>query len=104
MVGKPGPTSKICVMSEFNLFKLDGKIAVITGGGGFLGAMHAEAVAEAGGIPILADINETAAIKTARGSPFHDALGDPGLPRPSLCQVPRIHGSSNVQVADPIGF
>lgn len=37
-------------------FDLTGKTAFITGGGGLLGEMHAEAIAEAGGTPILADI------------------------------------------------
>ena len=35
------------------------KIIVITGGAGFLGLKHAEAVIDAGGIPALLDINET---------------------------------------------
>ncbi len=39
-----------------NLFDLTGRVAVITGGTGLLGQQHAEAVAGAGGIPVLADI------------------------------------------------
>jgi NAD(P)-dependent dehydrogenase (short-subunit alcohol dehydrogenase family) len=39
-----------------NLFDLTGRVAVITGGIGLLGRQHAEAVARAGGIPVLADI------------------------------------------------
>ena len=42
-------------MNTFNKFRLNGKVIIITGGAGFLGAMHAEAIAEAGGNPILAD-------------------------------------------------
>lgn len=42
------------VLSKFNL---DGKVAIITGGAGLLGVKHAEAIAEAGGIPVLWDIN-----------------------------------------------
>jgi NAD(P)-dependent dehydrogenase (short-subunit alcohol dehydrogenase family) len=38
------------------LFRLDGRVAVITGGAGLLGRQHAEIIAQAGGIPILADI------------------------------------------------
>ena len=38
------------------LFDLTGRVAVITGGTGLLGQQHAEAIAGAGGIPVLADI------------------------------------------------
>lgn len=38
-------------------FRLDNRIAVITGGGGLLGNQHAEAIAEAGGTPILWDVD-----------------------------------------------
>ena len=48
------------------LFDLSGRVAVITGGAGLLGVMHAEAIAEVGGYPILADIDETSAIREAR--------------------------------------
>jgi NAD(P)-dependent dehydrogenase (short-subunit alcohol dehydrogenase family) len=39
-----------------NFFDLTGRVAVITGGTGLLGQQHAEAIANAGGIPVLADI------------------------------------------------
>ena len=39
-----------------NLFDLAGRVAIITGGTGLLGQQHAQAIAGAGGIPILADI------------------------------------------------
>ena len=39
-----------------DLFNLAGRVAVITGGNGLLGRQHAEAIAGAGGIPVLADI------------------------------------------------
>ena len=38
------------------LFGLSGRVAVITGGAGLLGLKHAEAVAFAGGIPVLLDL------------------------------------------------
>lgn len=38
------------------MFDLTGRVAVITGGTGLLGQQHAEAIASAGGIPVLADI------------------------------------------------
>lgn len=40
-----------------DLFDLSGRIAIITGGAGLLGVQHAKALAEAGAIPILADID-----------------------------------------------
>jgi NAD(P)-dependent dehydrogenase (short-subunit alcohol dehydrogenase family) len=39
-----------------NQFDLTGRVAVITGGTGLLGQQHAEAIARAGGIPVLADV------------------------------------------------
>jgi len=38
-------------------FDLTGRVVVITGGAGLLGVKHAEAVAEMGGIPVLADVD-----------------------------------------------
>lgn len=48
------------------LFDLSGRVAIITGGAGLLGVQHAEAIAEAGGHPVLADVNEKEAIKKAK--------------------------------------
>lgn len=46
----PGP------MDVTKVFDLTGRVAVITGGAGFLGLRHAEAIAGAGGIPVLIDL------------------------------------------------
>ena len=46
-------------------YNISGKVAVITGGAGLLGAMHAEAIAENGGIPVLFDSNYIEARKKA---------------------------------------
>jgi NAD(P)-dependent dehydrogenase (short-subunit alcohol dehydrogenase family) len=46
-------------------FDLSGRVAVITGGAGLLGLQHAEAIAEMGGIPVLADIREKPAKEAA---------------------------------------
>ncbi len=51
-------------MELSTLFRLDNKVIIITGGAGFLGKMHAEAVAAFGGIPVLLDISESALRKT----------------------------------------
>ncbi len=45
---------------------LQNKVCVITGGGGVLGNSMARGLAAAGVIPVILDINEEAAIKTAR--------------------------------------
>jgi len=60
------------------LFDLSGRVAVITGGAGLLGVQHAEAIAEAGGHPVLTDIDEEEAIKKARiiSEQYHiDSIG-----------------------------
>ena len=48
------------------IFSLDKKVVIITGGAGTLGEMHAEIIAEAGGIPILVDVDEETAIRKAK--------------------------------------
>ena len=47
-------------MTVLERFSLKDQYVVITGGGGFLGGKHAEAILEAGGVPVLWDIDETA--------------------------------------------
>jgi NAD(P)-dependent dehydrogenase (short-subunit alcohol dehydrogenase family) len=46
-------------------FDIRKKVAVITGGAGFLGVKHAEAIIYGGGIPILVDINEAKPVEKA---------------------------------------
>lgn len=48
-----------------DLYDLKGRVAVITGGGGLLGPMHAAAIAESGGVPVLVDIDEARATDKA---------------------------------------
>ena len=43
-----------------DLFRLDGKVIVITGAAGLLGRKHAEVVAAYGGYPVLLDLSEEA--------------------------------------------
>jgi len=50
-------------MALRDLFDLSGRVAVITGGAGLLGVQHAEAIAEAGGYLVLADIDEEKAVR-----------------------------------------
>ncbi|NMC50309.1 MAG: SDR family oxidoreductase [Desulfovibrio sp.] len=47
-------------MHTMESFRLDDRVVVVTGGAGLLGPMHARAVAEAGGVPVLWDANADA--------------------------------------------
>ncbi|RRV20092.1 SDR family oxidoreductase [Stutzerimonas nitrititolerans] len=44
--------------SPQTLFRLDGRVAVITGGAGLLGYQHAATIAGLGGLPVLLDVNQ----------------------------------------------
>lgn len=48
-------------------FDLSGRVAVITGGAGLLGGRHAEAIAGAGGIPVIVDVRGDLAEARAGG-------------------------------------
>ncbi len=52
-------------MNVFKSFRLDKQVIIITGGAGLLGKEYTRAVAEAGGIAVVADINTDGAIKVA---------------------------------------
>ncbi len=61
-----------------DLFDLSGKIAVITGGAGFLGQKHAEAIAAYGGTPVLIDLNRVQldnAVQRLNQQPSGNAAG-----------------------------
>jgi NAD(P)-dependent dehydrogenase (short-subunit alcohol dehydrogenase family) len=47
------------------LFRLDDRVAVITGGAGLLGYQHAATIAGLGGLPVLLDINTAELAKNA---------------------------------------
>jgi NAD(P)-dependent dehydrogenase (short-subunit alcohol dehydrogenase family) len=55
------------------MFDLTGRVAVITGGAGLLGVKHAEAIASAGGVPVLVDIAGTAG--AARAAQLRETYG-----------------------------
>jgi len=56
-----------------DLFDLTGRVAIITGGAGQLGQQHAEVIAGAGGIPVLADIRMEALATHTPG--FNERFG-----------------------------
>ena len=53
-------------MQALDKFRLDQRVAVITGGAGFLGRKHAEAIVEAGGIAVLLDVSDKALANAKR--------------------------------------
>ncbi len=40
-----------------NIFDLSGRVIIVTGAAGLLGRQHADAIASAGGIPVLLDLS-----------------------------------------------
>src|SRR5262249_6862558 len=53
----PQPAGPAAVRNQFDL---SGRVVVITGGAGFLGMKHAEAIASAGGHPVIVDLEAAA--------------------------------------------
>lgn len=88
-------------------FRLDGRAAIITGGGGLMGREHAAAIAEAGGIPILWDINlgtattVAAATQAEWGVPCHALsvdITDPKSIAVGLARTLELVGRANILI------
>lgn len=52
-------------MNTIDKFVIKGRVIIITGGAGFLGRKHAEAILDGGGIPVLIDISDDS-LETAK--------------------------------------
>lgn len=53
-------------MSIMERFRLDNRVILITGGGGLLGKSYAQAIHDAGGTPIIADLTSANGVTTAQ--------------------------------------
>lgn len=60
-------------------FRIDGRVAVVTGGAGFLGVQHAEAILDAGGVPVLLDLDGRGAARRARELSLRYGKEVPGI-------------------------
>jgi len=84
-------------------FSLEGKVCIITGGGGLLGAKNAEAICEAGGIPVLWDINLEAAAAVAKSvggkaSAWHVDITDKAAIGAALDGLLATHGRIDILI------
>ncbi len=79
-------------MTTLEAFSLAGRVAVITGGAGLLGPKHAEAVSDAGGIPVLWDVRLEPAQRVA------DALAR-ASGRQALAQAVDVTSAESVKAA-----
>ncbi len=61
------------------IFDLTGRVAIITGGAGLLGVKHAEAIAEAGGSPVIADLDAARAARVASSLSERYGVGSLGV-------------------------
>jgi NAD(P)-dependent dehydrogenase (short-subunit alcohol dehydrogenase family) len=66
-------------MDTLKKLRLDGRVAIITGGAGLLGEQHARVISEAGGIPVLWDIQSAAVAERAREIAAHSGVDCRGM-------------------------
>ena len=108
-----------------DLFRLDGKVAVVTGGSKGIGMFYSQALAEAGASVVVADIDLASVAQTSErlskehdgrilgadldvtsqdsiraGAPDRPALGPPGHPR-EQCRAVHCPAPTRVALGDP---
>ncbi|HEY0581672.1 MAG TPA: SDR family oxidoreductase [Chloroflexota bacterium] len=75
MADQSGPRLTPAPVSLPELFRLDGRVALITGGAGLLGRRYCEALLEAGARVVIADLDGARAEALARELSATDAIG-----------------------------
>ncbi len=101
-------------MNVLDVFKLNKKVIIITGGAGLLGEEYAYAIAQAGGIPIIADIDGDRAVKISKEVSSKTGMQAEGmhvdvtnkesvanLVKQTVAQFGRIDGLINNAALDP---
>lgn len=84
--------------SVLDRFRLDGRVAVITGGAGLLGTRHAEAIAGAGGTPVLWDVDGDRAHRAA--ARIREALGRCEAIQVDITQAPAVRRALDATVQE----
>lgn len=80
-------------------FDLTGKVALITGGAGFLGLKHAEAIIEMGGIPILIDIDrEKLPNLTSKGQTVYCDITSPADVSNAMRVILSVHSKIDILI------
>lgn len=80
--------------APLELFSLQDRVAIITGGGGMLGYQHAATIAGLGGHPVLLDIDEQALAANAKRLALE--FGDRGLPlRVDITELDSVQSAKN---------
>jgi len=88
-------------MSVLDRFRLTDQVAIITGGGGLLGTRHGEAIAEAGGTPVLWDIDLARAEASAEA--IRAATGRPALAQRIDITTPEAIRAGLAEVLERLG-
>lgn len=74
-------SSNILPTDVLDRFRIPGKVAIVTGGAGLLGAAHCQALAQAGGIVVIADVDRESADRIA--GQVHQSTGGEAVAIPT---------------------
>ena len=98
MAGDPVPAADVSRRPMAQLLRLDGRVAVVTGGAQGLGAAIAERLAEAGAAVVIGDLDEQAARVQARSLAARHHAASSGL-RVDVCEASDVHALADHAVS-----